>query len=140
MQTLFGLVLPAPVLWVLALVFVLALVAIFGLILRRISGRRARLKGQAGSRTRQPRLGVIDIYDLDRQRQLVLLRRDNVEHLVMIGGPSDVVVETNILRGGVRPAASPNQDGMSACISAGFDGSTCCSGSHCRVGTGLANA
>jgi flagellar protein FliO/FliZ len=28
----------------------------------------------------------------------VLVRRDNVEHLLMIGGPSDVVIEQNILR------------------------------------------
>ena len=81
MAPFFGLALPAPVLWILALVFVLALVAIFGVILRRISGRRGRLTGQGSGRARQPRLGVIDIYDLDRQRQLVLLRRDNVEQI-----------------------------------------------------------
>ena len=28
----------------------------------------------------------------------MLVRRDNVEHLLMIGGPSDVVVEHNIVR------------------------------------------
>jgi flagellar protein FliO/FliZ len=31
---------------------------------------------------------------------LVLVRRDNVEHLVMIGGPTDVVVEANIAKAG----------------------------------------
>src|SRR4029077_3346500 len=31
-------------------------------------------------------------------RRLVLIRRDNVEHLLIIGGPSDVVVEQNIVR------------------------------------------
>lgn len=49
-------------------------------------------------RARQPRLGIVDVYDLDRQRQLILLRRDNVEHLLLVGGPNDVVVETNIVR------------------------------------------
>src|SRR5262249_9517856 len=29
---------------------------------------------------------------------LVLIRRDNVEHLLIIGGPTDVVVEQNIVR------------------------------------------
>ncbi|UDL96601.1 flagellar biosynthetic protein FliO [Lichenihabitans sp. PAMC28606] len=52
-----------------------------------------------GGRTRQPRLGVVDAFDLDRQRQLVLVRRDNVEHLLMIGGPNDIVIETSIVRG-----------------------------------------
>ena len=46
-----------------------------------------------GGRTRQPRLGLVDAFSLDGQRQLVLVRRDNVEHLVMIGGPNDVLVE-----------------------------------------------
>ena len=30
---------------------------------------------------------------LDRRRQLLAVRRDNVEHLIMIGGPSDLVIE-----------------------------------------------
>ena len=29
---------------------------------------------------------------------LMLVRRDNVEHLLMIGGPTDVVIEQNIVR------------------------------------------
>lgn len=56
------------------------------------------IPGHDRGRSRQPRLGVVDIYDLDRQRQLVLLRRDNVEHLLLIGGLNDVVIETNIVR------------------------------------------
>jgi hypothetical protein len=36
----------------------------------------------------------------------VLVRRDNVEHLLMIGGPSDIVVEPNIVR------AMPNREQM----------------------------
>jgi hypothetical protein len=40
---------------------------------------------------------------VDGRRKLVLIRRDNVEHLVMIGGPSDVVIEPNIVRGAVAP-------------------------------------
>src|SRR5580658_6467386 len=51
-----------------------------------------------GGRTRQPRLGLVDAFSLDGQRQLVLVRRDNVEHLIMIGGPNDVLVESQINR------------------------------------------
>jgi hypothetical protein len=43
---------------------------------------------------------------VDGRRRLVLVRRDNVEHLLMIGGPSDIVVEPNIVR------AMPNRDQM----------------------------
>ena len=61
-----------------------------------------------GGRTRQPRLGLVDAFSLDGQRQLVLVRRDNVEHLVMIGGPNDVLVESQINRA-VVPARESNQ-------------------------------
>src|SRR5262249_29558367 len=46
----------------------------------------------------QPRLAVIDQAIVDSRRRLVLIRRDNVEHLLIIGGPSGVVVEQNIVR------------------------------------------
>jgi flagellar protein FliO/FliZ len=65
---------------------------------RRLTGRTIALPGRAGSRGRQPRLGIVDVYELDRARQLILLRRDNVEHLLLVGGPNDVVVERNIQR------------------------------------------
>jgi flagellar protein FliO/FliZ len=75
-----------------AIVFIL-IIATFWL-LRRFGG--ARIGG--ASRGRQPRLAVIDVAPVDPRRRLVLIRRDNVEHLVMIGGPSDVVIEQNIVR------------------------------------------
>ncbi len=92
---------------IVALVLALVLVAFFGLILRRLTSGRLSLKSDRG-RARQPRLGIVDVYDLDRQRQLILLRRDNVEHLLLVGGPNDVVVETNIMRaGGSRLPVTP---------------------------------
>ncbi len=49
-----------------------------------------------GGKNRQPRLQVLDATAVDARRRLVLVRRDNVEHLVMIGGPTDVVIESGI--------------------------------------------
>lgn len=49
-----------------------------------------------GGRNRQPRLQVLDATAVDARRRLVLVRRDNVEHLIMIGGPTDIVVESGI--------------------------------------------
>jgi hypothetical protein len=71
-----------------------------------------RIATQAGGRGRQQRLAVLDSATVDARRRLVLIRRDNVEHLMMIGGPTDVVVEANIVRAqpatsGARPAARP---------------------------------
>src|ERR1700730_358320 len=54
--------------------------------------------GASAVRGRQPRLAVIDAAVLDGRRRLVLVRRDNVEHLLMIGGPSDLLIEQNIIR------------------------------------------
>src|SRR6476619_456261 len=53
----------------------------------------------AGRRGRQARLAVVDAANVDGRRQLVLIRRDNLEHLVLIGGPSDVLIEPSIAAG-----------------------------------------
>jgi hypothetical protein len=44
----------------------------------------------------EPRLAVMEHAYVDRTRRLVLIRRDDVEHLIMTGGPVDVVIETGI--------------------------------------------
>ena len=60
-----------------------------------------------GSKSRQLRLGFVESYDLDGERQLMLVRRDNIEHLLMIGGPNDVLVESGIVRVEPREARPP---------------------------------
>lgn len=77
-----------------AVAFFVAAVLIL-LVFRLAFGRRLRMPG---GRARQMRLGIVDAFDLDRQRQLVIVRRDNVEHLVMIGGPNDILIESQIIR------------------------------------------
>lgn len=52
----------------------------------------------SGGRGKQARLAITDAAAVDQRRRLVLIRRDDVEHLVMIGGPADVVIESNIRR------------------------------------------
>jgi hypothetical protein len=54
----------------------------------------------------EPRLSVIEHANLDGKRKLVLIRRDDVEHLIMTGGPVDVVLETGIGEKR-RPVAEP---------------------------------
>jgi hypothetical protein len=49
-----------------------------------------------GGRNRRTRLAVMDATAIDSRRRLVLVRRDDVEHLILIGGPTDVVVEQDI--------------------------------------------
>lgn len=57
------------------------------------------------AKNRQPRLSVTDAAIVDDKRRLVLVRRDNVEHLILIGGNSDVLIEGNISR--VKPVQMP---------------------------------
>ena len=52
----------------------------------------------------EKRLAVVDQANVDGRRRLVLVRRDDVEHLIMTGGPVDVVIETGI---GQQPARQP---------------------------------
>ncbi len=45
---------------------------------------------------RLKRLAFVERTALDGGRRLLLVRRDDVEHLILIGGPIDLVVETGI--------------------------------------------
>jgi hypothetical protein len=60
----------------------------------------------AGGRNRRARLAVVDATAVDNQRRLVLVRRDDVEHLILIGGSNDLVVEREI-RSGEQAAEAP---------------------------------
>lgn len=48
------------------------------------------------ARGRNRRLSVVDSLALDPKRQLLIIRRDNVEHLILTGGPQDVLIEAGI--------------------------------------------
>jgi flagellar protein FliO/FliZ len=78
-----------------AFIVVLGLIGLTAWLVRRFGATHL---GATAARGRQPRLAVIDAAAVDGRRRLVLIRRDNVEHLLMIGGPSDVVIEPNIVR------------------------------------------
>jgi len=84
----------------------IAALIVLAIVYRLTFAHRLRVPG---GRTRQPRLGLVDAFSLDGQRQLVLIRRDNIEHLVMIGGPNDVLVESQINR-----AVVPAREGVQA--------------------------
>tara|TARA_R110002020_G_scaffold53443_4_gene149605 strand:+ start:1029 stop:1679 length:651 start_codon:yes stop_codon:yes gene_type:complete len=48
------------------------------------------------TRGRNRRMSVVETLALDPKRQLLIIRRDNVEHVILTGGPQDVVIETGI--------------------------------------------
>ena len=95
LEALFGADMPLAVRFFLAFLIVLGLIGATAWAVRRFGAGRL---GGAGTRGRQPRLAVVDYASVDSRRRLILVRRDNIEHLVLIGGPTDVVVEANIVR------------------------------------------
>lgn len=89
------------VLWTLGLlVVVAALLAVASL------SRRLRFPFAARGRGRHRRLTLVDAVALDGQRRLVLVRRDEAEHLILIGGANDLIVERDLAR---PPAQEPRQ-------------------------------
>ena len=104
-ESVFGSEIPLAARFFIAFLVVLALIGLTAWLVRRFGANRL---GSA-TRGRQPRLAVIDAATIDGRRRLVLIRRDNIEHLLMIGGPTDVVVEPNIVRAtGAREPARVN--------------------------------
>jgi flagellar protein FliO/FliZ len=87
--------------FILALVFVLALIGLLAWAYKRfVLGQKTAL----GTR-RDARLEVLEFRNVDAKRRLVLVRRDDVEHLLLLGPASDTVVETGIRGGAGRPPA-----------------------------------
>ncbi len=103
----FGGELSVPLRFIIAFGIVLSLIALVFVGLRRFAGRRLPLANTG--RARQPRLGVLDAFAIDARRRLVLIRRDNVEHLIMIGGPNDVLIESEIVRAPAQAALPAQQ-------------------------------
>jgi len=83
--------------FVFALALVVGLIVVVAFVARRL-GLGGRLAASGG---RKRRLAIVEVLPLDAKRRLVLVRRDAVEHLVLVGPESDVVVE----RGAAPPAA-----------------------------------
>jgi Flagellar biosynthesis protein, FliO len=78
---------------------VLVLLLIVFLAWRAFSPRVAGRRGQ--------RLGISEYYEIDKSRRLVLVRRDNVEHLILIGGGEDLVIEPGITASSIAAAYTP---------------------------------
>jgi flagellar protein FliO/FliZ len=86
----------------LALVFVLALIGALAALARRFGFGTAapRVAG------RRRRLQVVEVTNLDARRRLVLVRRDEALHLILLGANSELLVERGI--------ASPTAAGAGA--------------------------
>ena len=78
--------------FLLALLFVLGLIGGFAIIAKRagLGNRGPMVRGKS------KRLSIIETMSLDPKRRIVLIRRDNCEHLLLIGTSSEQVIERDI--------------------------------------------
>ena len=75
--------------FIFALVFVIGLIGALAVMARRFGFGFPSGPG-AG---KQRRLGIVEALTLDGKRRLVLIRRDGVEYLVLLGAASETIVE-----------------------------------------------
>ncbi len=78
--------------FVFALVFVISLIGVLAFAMKRY-GLGGRMMRKVGGRRR---LSVVEMTPLDGKRRLVLVRRDDREHLLVVGATGETVVERGI--------------------------------------------
>ncbi len=88
-----------------ALVFVIGLIGLITLVMRHY-GLGGAIKLNARSRDGRRRIAVVDAVGVDARRRLILIRRDDVEHLVLLGAHDDILIE----RGIIPPKAEENSE------------------------------
>jgi flagellar protein FliO/FliZ len=81
---------PQMLRFVFAMVFVLALMGGLTVILRLIRDRHPLAPAK------KKRLRIVESIAIDSRRRAILLRRDDKEHLVILGHSSETVVESGI--------------------------------------------
>lgn len=74
-----------------ALIFVLSLMVGLAYLLKRFGLAQGRIMNPG-----QRRLRIVEILPLDARRKLMMIERDNVQHLVILSPAGETVVETNI--------------------------------------------
>lgn len=87
--------------FVAALLFVLALIA-FATWLAKRFGMGGRVNAV---RRADRRLEIVEALTVDAKHRAVLMRRDDIEHLVLLGPATDIVIETGIQ---ASPKAKPS--------------------------------
>ena len=73
-----------------AFILLMSLMGGLALIMKRINARMPAAGG------RKKRLQIMDILPLDGRRKAILLRRDDREHLVILGASGETLVESDI--------------------------------------------
>ena len=96
-----------PYLSILVMALVILAALILGVLIYKLFNQRVR--GRRGQR-----LGISEYHELDKTRRLVIVRRDDVEHLILIGGNQEFTIESNIQTGLMARQRGKNPAGFSA--------------------------
>jgi flagellar protein FliO/FliZ len=101
--------------FLLALVAVLAMLVCFAWLARRFG-----FAGKSFTKGGRRRLAIVEMVPIDAKRRLILLRRDQTEHLIVLGADSAVVIETGIAapngQSGTLPGDAARAGGFAAAI------------------------
>ena len=79
--------------FIFAFLFVLGLIGALTMLVRKYGFGVVSAEIRKGQ---ERRLGLVEMLPIDTKRRAVLIRRDDVEHLIVMGPDSETVVETNI--------------------------------------------
>ena len=89
-----------PLRFIVAFIFVLGLIGLLAMVLRRYGTTLQAgispllMRKMVGAKDEAGRMGIVEVRYLDPRRKLVLVRRDNVEHLLLLADGHSLVVET----------------------------------------------
>ena len=83
------------------LISILRFIGAFAFVLALITGlswllRRYGMGMRAATGIGNGRIGVVEFASVDPKRRLALIRRDGVEHLILLSPTSETVIETGI--------------------------------------------
>ncbi len=78
--------------FVIALVFVLGLIGVLAIVAKRAGLSPRATRPTPGAKKR---LSIVEVMAVDAKRRLVLIRRDDREHLVLLGVDRDLVIESD---------------------------------------------
>jgi flagellar protein FliO/FliZ len=79
--------------FLLALIFVIGLIGAFAVIARRMGFGFPNI---ANKKSANRRLSVEEVISIDGRRRIVLIKRDNTEHLILLSSNSEIIIENNI--------------------------------------------
>lgn len=83
----------------LAFIFVLGLIWLLGFALRKYGWK---IGLPTPKQSAEKRLSLVEVMPLDNKNKLVIIRRDDTEHLLLIGSEQSHVVETCISSQGTK--------------------------------------